>query len=452
MRLDNEFEAAFCELYAQHHEERFVPGLQTLNTSLTALLRAEFPEARVLRMRVEQGRIKDRNRALLKARSQKYAGRIHAAADIFDVLTDFVGTRVTCNTVSDAYAVLTAITKAMDGGCPERLFRAPEGAAKWCDDYIAKPKDTGYRAINCLVCVLVPAGTRFEPLVCEVQIRTLLQHAWGELTHEDTYKPGVNPPELVVRVGKRLADHLAVMDDMAEDIRAELDTPRTSEGQEEYGETVPVALELPPMQGLVEPTAESPGSVAEALEGEALDGEGIRTLAKIENAYRQLFGEAPKLSSQAMTSLQAEMESLEPFSREEFELAMAEAAAFDQKLSEVSNHVLTDFGKLRHALRWMKDPDSADVAMQDRLQVAERFGHEYVEGAEMFGTVVSIGMNYALVQLPPGDKGILHAMSLKHLAPDHFVDVRNYLKLGATVKVRVLRAKETTKTIELALA
>ena len=91
------------------------------------------------------------------------------------------------------------------------------------DDYIKAPKKSGYRALSVVVGVRVAVGSTVEPVTCEVQIRTLLQDAWGELTHEDTYKPEMKVPPFIVILSKRLANALAVLDEMAQDIRNELD-------------------------------------------------------------------------------------------------------------------------------------------------------------------------------------------------------------------------------------
>ncbi len=48
-------------------------------------------------------------------------------------------------------------------------------------DYVSEPKDSGYRA--CHVLLKVQIDSDGAPVIVEVQIKTLLQHAWGELTH-----------------------------------------------------------------------------------------------------------------------------------------------------------------------------------------------------------------------------------------------------------------------------
>jgi hypothetical protein len=60
-------------------------------------------------------------------------------------------------------------------------------------------------------------------VTCELQVRTLLQDSWGELTHEDTYSKSRELPPLVEVLSTRMADLLATLDDIAEDLRNELD-------------------------------------------------------------------------------------------------------------------------------------------------------------------------------------------------------------------------------------
>ena len=54
-------------------------------------------------------------------------------------------------------------------------------------------------------------------------MRTLLQDSWGELTHEDAYSKSGELPPLVEVLSMRMADLLATLDDIAEDLRNELD-------------------------------------------------------------------------------------------------------------------------------------------------------------------------------------------------------------------------------------
>src|SRR5262249_47864668 len=146
-----------------------------------------------------------------------------------------------------------------------------------------------------------------EPVRCEIQVRTLLQHAWGELTHEDTYKPGVKVPELIKVLSKRLATTLAVLDEIAQDLRNELVKSEGTESQIDVGADTLVRAE----------------AGAEGVKGELQD-------------------------------------------------AAEEVSAREAQFSNI-----------------------------------------YPQGRETLGTVVHLGPDYALIQLPEGDTGILHVTGIK---------------------------------------
>jgi ppGpp synthetase/RelA/SpoT-type nucleotidyltranferase len=220
-RFSEPFENEFYSRYKELERRGFFRhGLVNPNHALKALLDEKCASSRK-RLRVEEGRIKTANRLLLKAQLPRYSERIHSPADVFSEIRDIVGTRITCNTTNDAYEVLNAI-KAVVLAEKSNTF-----VLKICedyeDDYIKAPKESGCRALSVVVGVRVAVGSTVEPVTCEVQIRTLLQDASGELTHEDTYKPEMKVPPFIVILSKRLANALAVLDEIAQDIRNELD-------------------------------------------------------------------------------------------------------------------------------------------------------------------------------------------------------------------------------------
>src|SRR5471030_2087278 len=101
--FSEEFERGFYKLYEKLRRQRFDPALATLSHNLQTLLDARFRASARLRLRVEVGRIKSANRLLLKAQLPKYRSEIISPDHIFRKVTDIVGTRITCNTVKDAY-------------------------------------------------------------------------------------------------------------------------------------------------------------------------------------------------------------------------------------------------------------------------------------------------------------------------------------------------------------
>lgn len=194
---------------------------------------------------------------------------------------DFVGFRVVCNNLQDVYRAADLFEQALkkSGLAPKR------------QDYIATPKETGYRAIH----ISCPVNVRFAEsqmtLWCEVQIRTRLQDGWGNLSREELYRRNV--PDRLRKRMTELADTLARADAVAEEIRMEVSKPRKGE-KPEPGEplTAPAiafifnrAFGYEPPDYLVESTIEEVGK--RSIRADALDAlvqnAGLR--ATLEEAY-----------------------------------------------------------------------------------------------------------------------------------------------------------------------
>ena len=106
-----------------------------------------------------------------------------------DVIKDLIGARVVCWFVDDCYGMLDFIKASQH-------FKAPSENAYPLKDFIKSPQSTGYRALH--VFAYVPYdGVRkvgenltviSQEILCEIQIRSKLQDAWGDITHEFFYK------------------------------------------------------------------------------------------------------------------------------------------------------------------------------------------------------------------------------------------------------------------------
>jgi ppGpp synthetase/RelA/SpoT-type nucleotidyltranferase len=203
------------------HAKGFLsPAQKAATQALNELLDRELLEPQRVRIRVEPGRVKTKARTWKKL-NDKYAKQVRSTADIPSLVDDLVGLRVVCTNKSDAsrfVEILDSLDEYADGDDPV-LATCPETARDW----VTAPKPSGYRAHHINLCTSVPRATERHVVVCELQIRTLLQDSWGELTHEDTYKPGGEVPPLVDTLSRRMADLMATLDDLAEDLRSELD-------------------------------------------------------------------------------------------------------------------------------------------------------------------------------------------------------------------------------------
>ena len=206
----------FGAWYDRVRTERLEPGLAHALASLRSELDDVLSERDLARIRNIAGRVKSKRRTWRKVSQPRYRSQITTVDDIPDVIDDLIGMRITCTNLRD----LEMVEAALDN-LPRRPGRRHAlGLDPTSErDYVDAPKDSGYRGWHVNLAVVVDK----QPLTCELQIRTLLQDSWGELTHEDTYSKAGELPPLVEVLSKRMADLLATLDDIAEDLRGELD-------------------------------------------------------------------------------------------------------------------------------------------------------------------------------------------------------------------------------------
>ena len=175
------------------------------------------------RFRGPHSRVKDSMRLWAKMHLPKYRDQISSLGAIPDVIDDLVGVRVVCTNKSDIEkirAVVDSWTRLAGETTDTNFGIAVESCSE--RDYIVKPKSSGYRAYHVNLLTSVPRIGGMVTVRGELQVRTLLQDGWGELTHEDTYKPGQEVPRLVSLLSLRMGELLATVDDIAEDIQGDL--------------------------------------------------------------------------------------------------------------------------------------------------------------------------------------------------------------------------------------
>src|SRR2546427_1711240 len=122
-------------------------------------------------------------------------------------ITDVCGVRVITFIETDALAVANLVRKSFTIHPEKSLDKSEE----------LGDSQVGYRSIH-LICELgrdrsvLPEYKRFKGLLFEIQVRTILQHAWAEIEHDRGYKfSGVLPPELRRRLNL-LAGQLELTD------------------------------------------------------------------------------------------------------------------------------------------------------------------------------------------------------------------------------------------------
>lgn len=163
------------------HHARLMPAVVTI---LKSVLKAKSIEYLSV-----SGRIKDRSNALEKIKRKGYV-------DLDRQMTDLTGVRVVLFSESDVKAVSELMTSTFSVDKEKSLNK----------DDLLNTNQTGYRSIH-FVCGLgsersgLPEFKGLADLQFEVQVRTVLQHAWAELSHDRNYKfSGTLPRDLERRL------------------------------------------------------------------------------------------------------------------------------------------------------------------------------------------------------------------------------------------------------------
>ncbi len=162
-------------------------------------LKAFFSEAGIIVAAVEH-RVK--TESSLAGKLALKGGKYKSILDI----TDLVGIRVITFYIDDVDKVASVL---------ERNFEIDW--ANSIDKRKAHEIDSfGYLSLH-YICRLPDSEVRFE-----VQMRTVLQHAWANMNHDTGYKSGVEIPKVYLRNMSRLAGMLELIDDEFSRIRQEL--------------------------------------------------------------------------------------------------------------------------------------------------------------------------------------------------------------------------------------
>jgi putative GTP pyrophosphokinase len=183
------------------------PALERAGRRLRSILAevvAAIEDRTLVRAEVRSVRLKG-----LSSVERKAAAKRWKAEEALSACSDLIGGRVVCNNIEDVYRFAELLK--------ERLAGAPEEFE--IQDHIKNPNKGGYRALHVNFRLDI-GGHPFAPdrVPCEVQIRSRLQDAWAELSHDDIYKQPDLAADLRARA-KDLAEILAAADRIASDIR-----------------------------------------------------------------------------------------------------------------------------------------------------------------------------------------------------------------------------------------
>lgn len=173
-------------------------------------LRSFFDDAGIVVAAVEH-RVKTESslKGKLRLKGSKYNS-------IYDI-TDLVGIRVITFYTDDVEKVASVLERLYEidweNSIDKRKIHEIDSFGYLSIHYICRIPESSYS---------VPEYPELNKIRFEVQIRTVLQHAWANMDHDTGYKSGVEIPRIYQRNMSRLAGMLELVDDEFSRIRREL--------------------------------------------------------------------------------------------------------------------------------------------------------------------------------------------------------------------------------------
>jgi putative GTP pyrophosphokinase len=181
------------------------------------------PGADASRLDCSKSRIKESSRAADKIRRKLSEGKLAteptSPEEVESAISDILGIKVLCKSMRDLTAFIDCLVTACEESDHFQFAEEPV-------DYTQNPKESGYRAFHAVIHAPTTFGAKAHTVKVEIQAKTRLQDAWGELTHEDMYKPGeaLKPSAFHKKLAKVMADMLSAVDQLADDLALELET------------------------------------------------------------------------------------------------------------------------------------------------------------------------------------------------------------------------------------
>ncbi len=196
------------QLLAQYRE--LLPIYEQMAAVIPEKLKDFFNEAGVVVAAVEHRVKKEES---LAGKLQEKGPKYHS---IYDV-TDVVGIRVITFYNDDVDKVATVLERLFEidweNSIDKRKAHEIDSFGYLSLHYICRIPETAYTH---------PEYPMLNQIRFEVQMRTVLQHAWANMNHDTGYKSGVEIPKVYKRNLSRLAGMLELVDDEFSRIRHEL--------------------------------------------------------------------------------------------------------------------------------------------------------------------------------------------------------------------------------------
>ena len=130
-------------------------------------------------------------------------------SSIEENINDIAGIRVVCSFLDDVYMLAEALLAQDDITLISRK------------DYIASPKESGYRSLHLIVSVPIFLASEKKFMKVEIQIRTIAEDFWASLEHQLHYKK-----ERIFTM--EMAEELKLCAEMSDELDRRMDRLRNS--------------------------------------------------------------------------------------------------------------------------------------------------------------------------------------------------------------------------------
>ncbi len=196
------------ELLEQYR--KLLPVYEKMADVIPEKLKEFFDEAGIIVAAVEHRVKAEKSLAgKLQLKGDKYK-------DIFDI-TDLVGLRVITFYIDDVDKVASIVERLFEidweNSIDKRKIHEIDSFGYLSLHYICRVPESSYND---------PEHPEINKIRFEVQMRTVLQHAWANMNHDTGYKSGVEIPLIYKRNMSRLAGMLELVDDEFSRIRQEI--------------------------------------------------------------------------------------------------------------------------------------------------------------------------------------------------------------------------------------
>lgn len=156
-------------------------------------------------------RVKERESYLNKCKKDKYFNPV-------EEIMDLAGVRIIAYTNSDVKKICDIIEehfKIDNDNSEDKAKKMDENKVGYLSvHYIAQLSDDRVKLPECSI---------YKNIKCEIQVRTLLQHAWAEIEHDRNYKFSVELPQDIKRRFHLVAGVLEMMDREFDNLSKEID-------------------------------------------------------------------------------------------------------------------------------------------------------------------------------------------------------------------------------------